>query len=671
MLLSCGKNVWDGLLDFIALRSSRLLLVAAAQIVVILSAFLLAYALRFDGQIPEKYWSTMIMLLAPLLCIKLVTFWRMGLFAGWWRYVSIPDVITLLKANFLGTAGFMVYIALVHRFEGIPRSIPVLDGILCFTLISGLRVITRIFRENHQLVIKGPEAKKVLMVGAGGVGQNIVKEIRQDPRLHKEVVGFLDNDPDRQRQRFQGVPVLGLVSDLKAVCRKKGVEEVIIAQPAVSSKDLREIVEYCNKSGIRSKILPAMGSIINGDVSIQHIRDVELEDLLGRKAVHLDIKDIQEYLKGKRIFITGAGGSIGSEICRQVAGFHPECIVLFEIGETPLFQIDKELRELFPALQCHTLLGDVRDRSRVEQAFATYRPEVVFHAAAYKHVPMAESNPREVIENNIRGSQIVADTAHRFGTEHFVMISTDKAVNPTNVMGATKRAAEIYVQCQSRSSRTKFVTVRFGNVLGSNGSVIPTFREQIKKGGPVTVTHRDVTRFFMTIPEAVQLVLQAGSMGKGGEIFLLDMGEPVNMLQMAEEMIRLSGLRPYEDIDIVFSGLRPGEKLYEELLLDGEGVMPTRHKKIRVLNATHCDAGFLSQMLEQLYQASSSQGMDRILACLRNIVPEYRPAKEILQAAAASTGELSNEASLLKKRNSGPNSPGFVSIEVDFARRTS
>jgi FlaA1/EpsC-like NDP-sugar epimerase len=418
---------------------------------------------------------------------------------------------------------------------------------------------------------------------------------------------------------------LGGQEDIVDICKNHNIDEVIIAIPSASGLQVRSIVEHCQKADVVHKILPGVGDLIDGRVSVEHIREVAFEDLLGREPISLEVERIQAYLRDKRVLVSGAGGSIGSELCRQVARFRPAKLVLFENAETPLFNIERELVDNYPEIPVAPIIGDIRYRARVEAIFEEFIPEVVFHAAAYKHVPMMELNPAEAVNNNVRGTRILADTANAIGVQHFVMISTDKAVNPTNVMGASKRAAELYVQNLAQRSRTHFVTVRFGNVLGSNGSVIPIFKEQISQGGPVTVTHSEITRFFMTIPEASQLVLQAGSMGRGGEIFLLDMGKPVKIVHLAEEMIRLSGLTPYEDIDIVFTGLRPGEKLYEELLIAGEGILPTNHKKIRVARATESDRKKLEAQLEELDQLARALDLNGVVTKLAEIVPEYQP----------------------------------------------
>lgn len=589
-------------------------------------AFLLAFLVRFDGGTPEPYKSMMMGLLAPLIIVKLLVFWRMGLLSGWWSFVSLPDLLKIGRAVLLGSFIFLLYAAVAGTLHELPRSIPVLDAVLTLLIVAGVRVFTRLMRERFALHRKGRDGQpqNVVVVGAGATGQTIVREIRESPKLNKRILGFIDSDPERQNQDFQGIPVLGHTGDLERLAGEQRIDMVIVSQAAVCARELREIVEFCRSAKIESKILPAMGDIISGKVSIQHVRDVAIEDLLGRRPVQLEIAGISAYLQGKRIIVTGAGGSIGSEICRQVAGFAPQNLVLIENAETPLFQIERELRERFPALDIQPVLGDVRDCGRIESVFDRFQPQVVFHAAAYKHVPMSEANPEEAVRNNVFGTRIVADAADAVGAEHFVLISTDKAVNPTNIMGASKRVAELYVQDLARRSATRMVTVRFGNVLGSNGSVVPIFREQIRRGGPVQVTHPEVTRFFMTIAEAVQLVLQAGSMGEGGEIFVLDMGESVKIVCLAEEMIRLSGLRPYEDIEIVFTGLRPGEKLYEELLIAGEGVGPTRHEKIRILNAVCGDKQTLDFALERL--ASAVRELDRgaIQRAVRELVPEYR-----------------------------------------------
>jgi FlaA1/EpsC-like NDP-sugar epimerase len=605
----------------------RIFLIVALQVGIVVLSLWAAFAVRFDFNIPPGQLDRFYVLLPVLLLIKLTVFWWMRLFQGWWRYVSMADLLVIIKANIFASLLFLLYSFMAYRGVNMPRSVLVLDWIFCFVLMGGVRFVTRAFRENYFPMPSRSRIprSRILVVGAGDAGQAIAREIRMNPALNLEMVGFVDDDPHKHKQTFQGFLVLGKLKRIARICQEKRVDEIVIAIPSASGKQIRAIVEKCQQIGVKFKTLPGVGELIDGSVSIQSIRDVSFEVLLGREPARLDIEQIQAYLKGKRVMVTGAGGSIGSEICRQVARFQPSKIILFENGETALFTIEQDLIQKFPDIPIIPIVGDIRFRARVDGIFDEFKPEVVFHAAAYKHVPMMEYNPAEAANNNVRGTKILVDASHAFGVKNFVMVSTDKAVNPTNVMGATKRAAELYVQALAGRSRTHFVTVRFGNVLGSSGSVIPIFKEQIARGGPVRVTHPEVTRFFMTIPEASQLVLQAGSMGKG-DIFLLDMGESVKIVHLAEELIRLSGYLPYEDIDIVFTGLRPGEKLYEELLLKGEGVVPTRHEKIRVAKAAVCDGALLNRQIEELYLLSRVMDLPGVVAKLQEIVPEYCPA---------------------------------------------
>ncbi len=595
---------------------------------VITVAFLIAYLLRFDLTIPKIYWPHIGTLILPLILIKLICFRKMGLKHGWWRYVSLADVIDIFKANVLGSLVFILYVIFIHGLQGVPRSVLLLDGVTCFMLVCGIRFVTRAYRENYLPVNNNRSGKvQTLIIGAGAAGQMIAREVRQNPDLGKTVVGYIDDDPSKTGMKFLGYEVFGGRAEIEELVGKRPVDEVVIAIPSAPADEIRTLYELCTSLSLKVKTLPGLGEMIDGVVSINLVREVSLFDLLGRKPVRLDVNMINSYLQGKRVLVTGAGGSIGSEICRQVARFNPANMVLLDHAETPLFHIERELVGKFPDLPLYAIMGDVRDRARIDGVFDEFQPEVVFHAAAYKHVPMMELNPAEAVSNNVRGTRNVARAADAFRVKRFVMISTDKAVNPTNVMGATKRAAELYVQALSERSKTQFITVRFGNVLGSAGSVIPIFQEQIAAGGPVTVTDPEVTRFFMTIPEATQLVLQAGSMGQGGEIFLLDMGEPVKIVQLAEELIKLSGLEVNKDIEIVFTGLRPGEKLYEELLIAGEGVQKTTHKEICVARSTQVDWEKLNLQLEELYQRSRVIDLEGVRRQLQEIVPEYSPAE--------------------------------------------
>ncbi len=607
---------------------NRFVVIFVLTSLIIAGSFLLAYAIRFDFSIPPNYWQRILSLLPAVLLIKLALLWQFGCFRGWWRYVSMPDLVQMVKANFLASLVFVVYAVLIYRLELIPRTVLILDGIFCFLFVGGIRFATRAFREQYLPLRRGTELKKTraLLVGAGDAGQLIAREIHSNQLLDLHLVGFIDDDPVKRKASFQGVDVLGSQLDINRVVRSFRIDEIIIAIPSATGGQIRSIIENCRESNVKFRILPKIGDLIDGRASVQQIRDVDLNDLLGREPIMLDEAQINHYLQGKRVLVTGAGGSIGSEICRQVARFKPQKLVLFENAETPLFMIEKELVQKCPDLTVVPIIGDVRNRSRVNVIFDEQMPQVVFHAAAYKHVPMMEINPAEAVNNNVQGTRLVADAAIACGVEKFVMVSTDKAVRPANIMGSTKRVAELYVQALNGRSKTNFITTRFGNVLGSNGSVIPTFKEQIAKGGPVTVTHPDVTRFFMTIPEATQLVLQAGSMGTGGEIYLFDMGEPVKIKDLAEEMIKLSGMKPHEDIEIVYVGLRPGEKLYEELLLDEEGVLSTPHQKICRAQSISVDYGELIKSIDALIADAKALDLDGVRKKLRVLVPEYTPA---------------------------------------------
>jgi len=608
----------------------RLIITLLLTTLIIIASLLLAYAIRFDLTIPPVYRGRIVELLPAVIVIKLTTFWFFGAFRGWWRYVSMPDLIQIVKANLLGSLIFVVYAVLIYRLNLIPRSVLVLDGIFCFLMVGGIRFTTRIIRETYRPLrqSRNPEqTKRVLIVGAGDAGQMIVREIRQNQELNIDLVGFVDDDPAKRHALFQGLKVLGNQDDLESLLGMHQVDEIIIAIPSATGREIRSIVNRAQKYKCQFKVLPGVGELIDGRVTVQQIRKVDLNDLLGRESIHLDSKNILSYIEGKRVLVTGAGGSIGSEICRQVAQFNPAKLILFENGETPLFMIEQELVRSHPGVSIVPVIGDVRNRSRVNVIFDQQQPQVVFHAAAYKHVPLMEMNPAEAVNNNVQGTVLLADAADYYGVEKFVMISTDKAVRPTNVMGTTKRIAEMYVQSLSNKSKTSFVTTRFGNVLGSNGSVIPTFKQQITAGGPVTVTHPEVTRYFMTIPEATQLVLQAGSMGQGGEVYLFDMGEPVKIKTLAEEMIRLCGLIPYEDIDIVYVGLRPGEKLYEELLLGDEGVLPTPHKKICIAQSVTPPHEQLVQQIAELVNGAKILDYAAVGRGLKQLVPEYTPAQ--------------------------------------------
>lgn len=497
-----------------------------------------------------------------------------------------------------------------------------LDLLTTIMLLAGLRMLVRLYHEEFFSETRG-SARRFLIVGAGNAGEALLREMLRRKDVQYEVVGFIDDNPAKIGMSIHGIPVLGNVDQLPEICRKHNIDEIAIAIPSANRKQLRRVVQVCEGTKLRFSTVPSLTDIASGKLRVSQMRDVDINDLLGRDEVKLDLADIEKYLNGRTILVTGAGGSIGSEMCRQVCAFGPKALLLVEQAENPLFFIERELLCRFPDVRMHSLICNITDKQRVDQIFSFYRPEIVIHAAAHKHVPLMENNPGEAVKNNVLGTCTVANAADTYGASGFVMISTDKAVNPTSIMGATKRVAEMYIQDLNKTSKTRFVTVRFGNVLGSNGSVVPIFKQQIAAGGPVTVTHPEMRRYFMTIPEASQLVLQAAAMGEGGEIFVLDMGEPVKIVDLARELITLSGFRPGEDIEIAFSGLRPGEKLFEELSIEGEDMLQTRHPKIAVWKNIPKDRETLRKGIEALLRVAVTQDREKIIETIRFLVPEF------------------------------------------------
>ncbi len=602
----------------------RRLLLLPVDIAFIALSHLLAYVVRFEGSIPSSQLYPLGIGLGISVLVQPAFFVAAGFYRRLWRYASIPDVIHIGKTVFVASLVSTVLAVFALHTEGYSRSVPVLAWLFLNGFIMARSLAWRLFQER---VYARRENKGVpiFIVGAGSAGQMLLQEIKRNRELDFHVLGFLDDDPGKVGGRVNEVPVLGPIRDLRRLAKHQAVQKVVIAIPSAPPKLIRDVVHLCQEAEIAVQMLPPLTDMLDPRMLASQIRDVNLEDLLSRDPVRLDTDRIASYLTGRRVLVTGAGGSIGSEICRQLGRFEPRELFLVELAETPLHSISLELERLFPDQRVSPIIADVRDRDQVFDLFQRTLPEVVFHAAAYKHVPMMEHHPAEAVKTNVFGTRNLAEAADSVGVERFVMISTDKAVNPTNVMGASKRVAEIFVQAFNAKSRTDFVTVRFGNVLGSSGSVVPLFQEQIRRGGPVTVTHPEVIRYFMTIPEASQLVLQAGSMGSGGEIFLLDMGEPVKILGLAEELIRLSGLEPYADIRIQFTGLRPGEKLFEELLIEGEGIKPTEHRKILVANAKQEELPLVERALQELKFAVRKGDEDLVVQKLGEIVPEYRP----------------------------------------------
>ncbi len=607
----------------------RRVLIAAIHVALIALAYFLSFAsrLEFSFYTSSQYSSLFASTLLPLMVLRLSSYWYFDLFKGLWRYVSIKDLLNIIKASLLGTLLFALYIFAITREYGLPRSIFFIDFAYNILLVGGIRMTVRLFREGtDKFRLKEQlDAKNVLIVGAGDAGETILREMHHNPRLGYNPVGFVDDDRGKRKTAIHGVAVLGNTRDIGGLAKEYNVDEVIVALPSATGKAMRRIVNTCKRADVRFKTIPFIGDLIEGNVSVSQIRDVAIEDLLGREAVNLDMSSIEKEVADKVILVTGAAGSIGSELVRQVARFNPRKVILFERSENDLYHLEIELRKMSWNTKFVPFVGDVRDVERVRECMRLYKPASVFHAAAYKHVPMMEANPAEAVKNNIFGTRVLADMASEYNVEKFVLISTDKAVRPTNVMGATKRVAELILQSKSalENCNTQFIAVRFGNVLGSNGSVIPLFKKQIAEGGPVTVTHPDITRYFMTIPEAVQLVIQAGAMGRGKEIFLLEMGEPVRIRDLAENLIRLSGLTPGEDIEIKYTGLRPGEKLYEELLIEGEGIKKTHHNKIYVLERGDSHNMPDSAAFKMLDAACKRGSDDEIKLILKKLVPEY------------------------------------------------
>jgi FlaA1/EpsC-like NDP-sugar epimerase len=489
-------------------------------------------------------------------------------------------------------------------------------------LLGGLRMVVRLYYEEFRTVETG-RLKRFLIAGAGNAGEALLREIHRMPVAQYDVIGFIDDDPVKQGIDIHGITVIGTVEQLPKICKARNIDEIAIAMPSATNQQMRRIIQVCQGAKVRFRTVPSITDIASGRFSVSQIRDVDINDLLGRETVQLDLDLIEDFAKGKTILVTGAGGSIGSEMCRQLCNFAPKLLLLIEHAENPLFLIERELSKQFPEIPLEVLICNIADKMRVEQIFEKYSPQIVIHAAAHKHVPLMELNAGESIKNNIVGTKTIADAAERYGTTNFVMISTDKAVNPTSIMGSSKRVAEMYIQDLNRTSKTHFVTVRFGNVLGSNGSVVPIFKKQIAEGGPVTVTHPEMKRYFMTIPEASQLVLQAATMGKGGEIFVLDMGEPVKIVDLARELITLSGFRPDEDVEITFTGPRPGEKLFEELSIKGEDMLPTRHPKIGIWKNIPMDRPTLCAGIDELVTLAQTQNYPPIVRKIKQLVPEY------------------------------------------------
>ncbi|RAP57925.1 nucleoside-diphosphate sugar epimerase/dehydratase [Oleiagrimonas sp. MCCC 1A03011] len=558
-----------------------------------------------------------------VLAVQGAVFAWTGLYKGLWRFASLPDLWNIARAAVVGTLGIGLTLFLYSRLAGVPRSVLFLYPVTLSVLLGGPRLAYRFWKDSRLDLFASQKSRRVLVIGAGRAGETLARDLRRDSRYR--LVGFVDDDAALRGARVHGIPVLGRLDQLPALAGEVAAEMLLIAQPGASTAQMRRVVELCQATGVPFRTVPRLDDVVAGRAQFNQIKDVAIEDLLGRDSVQLDWTAIRTSISGHTVLVTGGGGSIGSELCRQVARLGASELVIVESCEYNLYRIERELGAQYPELVLHALLVDAGDQPAVDALFDKYRPKIVFHAAAYKHVPMLQRQMREAVRNNVLTTRVVARAADRCGVDHFVLISTDKAVNPTSVMGACKRVAEIFCQNFSRQSRrTHFVTVRFGNVLDSAGSVVPLFREQIRKGGPVTVTHPEISRYFMTIPEACQLILQASALGQGGEIFALDMGEPIRIRDLAEQMIRLAGKEPGEDVPIVFTGLRPGEKLFEELFHAREEYCATMHAKIFLARSREMAWELLCAQLDQLEKSVRDCDEDTMQDLISHLLPEFR-----------------------------------------------
>lgn len=593
------------------------------DIILLNLALFISFILRFNGDVFNYLDFTYFMLISS---IGLIILLFSNLYNRIWQYASIGELLTIFKVSALINLLLVFYIYISR--SSFPRSVILINFMTEIFMLGALRFGLRLLKDysiNNNLLVP---RTRVLIIGAGDAGEIIIREMNKHPELGKKIIGLIDDDLGKVNLEMHGLKVLGNRYDIPKVIEKYAVDEVIIAMPSARGKDIKEIYNLSIQNDVRVKIVPGVYELINGNVNLSQIREVKVEDLLGREQVKLDIKKIARDVEGRTVMVTGAGGSIGSELCRQIARFKPWRLLMLDNYENSLYYLDLELKKGFPDIEIIPIISCVRDKERLDNLFASYRPDLVFHAAAHKHVPLMEYNPGEAVKNNIFGTRNLLEVADRYKVDKFVLISTDKAVNPTNVMGATKRVAEMLVQAMNKRSQTKYMAVRFGNVLGSNGSVIPLFKKQIATGGPVTVTHEEVTRYFMTIPEAVQLVIQAAALGRGGEVFVLNMGEPVKIIDLAKDLIKLSGLKLGEDIDIEITGLRPGEKLYEELLHDTENSIRTEHERIYITRLEEIDPAALAAALEDLWEESCQDNAIAIIRLLMDLVETYKPNRK-------------------------------------------
>lgn len=621
------KKLSDIRVGILKIPVTRILLLVVTDIFAVIVSSVLSLYVRYDfsfRDIDPVFWKAIQDAYIINIFVTLIIFYIFRLYNSVWRYASDTELVNVVIAVVICAAMQPVIFWLLNT--RVPKSFPFFYAFFMAIFTGGVRFSYRFLRmvQNRRLShYKTPNRQNYMIVGAGASGNAILQEIQSSKYLSMRVACFIDDNPGCQGKYLRGIPIVGGRDKIAENVEKYDIDEIIIAIPSASRSTLKPILEICKETGCRIQILPGMYQIIKGDVNVSNLREVQIEDLLGRDPIEVNVDEIIGYVQNKTVLVTGGGGSIGSELCRQIAEHGPKRLIILDIYENNAYEIQQELKQSYPGLNLAVLIGSVRNTMRVEEIFREYRPDIVYHAAAHKHVPLMEDSPNEAIKNNVFGTLKVAAAADRYGVGKFVMISTDKAVNPTNIMGASKRICEMVIQNMNRKSKTEYVAVRFGNVLGSNGSVVPLFKKQIEQGGPVTVTHPDIIRYFMTIPEAVSLVLQAGAYARGGEIFVLDMGEPMKILDLAKNMIKLSGYRVDEDIKIEFTGLRPGEKMYEELLMREEGLKETANRMIYIGKPIEYDDQLFEEQLGRLQEASLKESQD-IRALVREIVPSYQ-----------------------------------------------
>ena len=627
------KNIW---------------LFLSADIFIIGLSLYLSYALRFDFAIPDYYLNDLGYVFIILLFSKISSFLFFKLYKGMWRFTSISDLINVLKATFIASLFSISVILLVLGASSVPRTVLLIDYLLTTIGIAAVRASVRIYSTRF-IVGNGKNKQKnkltskiktrLLLLGAGSSGEKIIREVKENPSSTYRIIGLLDDDPSKIGTTIHSIPILGKIEDLHTI--STSYDEILICIPTATNTQMRSIVTQCKVVGKPYRTIPTVYELIDKQISINTIREVSMADLLGRQEVNLDRSSISNYIYGKRVLVTGAGGSIGSELVKQCLGYSPDLLLLFDQSEHNLFNIDNYCKKIRNSTGIHPILGDIRDKSMVSSVFNSFQPHVVLHAAAYKHVPMQENNPWEAVITNIQGTLNVMEACENNDVDRFVLVSTDKAVNPTNIMGATKRVSEILIQSKTKNSKVKYLGVRFGNVIGSSGSVIPTFQEQINNGGPITITDPNMKRYFMSIPEAAQLILQAGSIGESGEIYVLDMGKPVLVKEIAYELIRLSGLEPEVDISIEYIGLRPGEKMYEELMTSSESLVDTSHEKIMVLkDGVDHQWDYLLAEIDKIVKSAKSYDSDLIKNKLKEFIPEYHPSEKSKIFNLSSSGKV-------------------------------